>query len=87
MFDTLLLALDINDPEGGDRCTAAAVDYAQHKGATLHVVNVVPDDGMAVVSAAFAADHGAQIVAQAQEALEASDNDESLTVQESSKIR
>ena len=59
MFKKLLLAVDVNDPEGSERCTQAAVAMADHEGAELHVLNVVPDDGMSLVSASLSPDHKA----------------------------
>ncbi len=61
MFKTLLLAVDINDPEGAIRSAQAALTMAQYEGASLHVLNVVPDQGMAMVSLAMAPDHSAAI--------------------------
>ncbi|MCH2076429.1 MAG: universal stress protein [Rhodobacteraceae bacterium] len=69
MFKNTLLAVDINDPEGAVRSTEAAVSMAQHEGATLHILNVVPDQGMAIVSASMAPDHSAAIQQAAREAL------------------
>lgn len=69
MFKTLLLAVDINDPEGAMRSTEAAIAMASFEGATLHILNVVPDDGMAIVSASLSADHKAGMLQKAQDAL------------------
>ncbi|MEM1235757.1 MAG: universal stress protein [Pseudomonadota bacterium] len=71
MFNTLLLAVDINDPEGAERSTQAAIAMARHEGATLHIVNVVPDQGMAIVSASMAPDYGETIQKAAMGALDA----------------
>ncbi len=70
MFDTLLLAVDINDPEGAQRSTQAAVAMARAEGARLHIVNVVPDDGMAIVSSSLDVDHRAEAVARARASLQ-----------------
>lgn len=69
MFNTLLLAVDINDPDGAVRSTQAAVAMAQHENATLHILNVVPDPGMAIVSASMSPDHNAQMLKRARDAL------------------
>lgn len=69
MFKSLLLAVDINDPEGAVRSTQAAVLMAQRERATLHILNVVPDQGMAIVGASLSPDHSADIQRTAQEAL------------------
>ena len=70
MFNSLLLAIDINDPEGALRCTKAAVNMAIAEKAELHILNVVPDDGMAIVSASLDADHNASAVDASHAALE-----------------
>ena len=69
MFKTLLLAVDINDPGGSSRCVTAAKTMATSFGADLHVVNVVPDSGMAIVAASLGADHSEQAVSAATQAL------------------
>lgn len=69
MFKTLLLAIDINDPEAGARSTKAAVQMAQDQGATLNVLNVVPDDGMPIVSASLKSDHNETAHGTAEHAL------------------
>ncbi|MEM8980226.1 MAG: universal stress protein [Pseudomonadota bacterium] len=71
MFKTLLLAVDINDPDGSDRSAKAAISMAQHESATLHILNVVPDQGMAIVSASLAPDHSQKIHEAAETALAA----------------
>jgi nucleotide-binding universal stress UspA family protein len=65
MFRTLLLAVDINDPKGAIRSTEAAVAMARQESAVLHLVNVVPDDGMAIVSSSMDANHNAAAVEDA----------------------
>lgn len=60
MFDKLLLAVDINDPQGATRSTQAAIAMARQERAVLHIVNVVPDDGLAIVSAQLAPNHNAE---------------------------
>lgn len=62
MFQTLLLAVDINDPEGSVRSTQAAIRMAEREGAELHVLNVVPDQGMAIVSASMAKDYNTAVM-------------------------
>ena len=70
MFKSLLLAVDLNDPEGAIRATQAATTLAHDPEAVLHVVNVVPDDGMAMVSASFGAEHSAEVMEKAKENLD-----------------
>lgn len=69
MFKTLLLAVDINDTEGASRATEAAISMAVHEGAVLHVLNVVPDDGMSIVSASLSPDHNAEVMEKSQTGL------------------
>lgn len=70
MFKTLLLAVDVNDPEGAEKSAKAAIEMALSSDATLHILNVVPDDGMAIVSSSFGADHANEILAKSKESLE-----------------
>lgn len=71
MFDTLLVAVDVNDAHGAKRCTQAAVRMAQSEGATLHVLNVVPDSGMAIVGSMLGPDQMHRIADEAKAELEA----------------
>lgn len=71
MFETLLLAVDVNDPDGAARPAQAALRLATHETAKLHLLNVVPDDGMPMVSASLGPDHGKSVVAEARQALKA----------------
>lgn len=69
MFKTLLLAVDINDPEGAERSTQAALQMAKQEAATLHVLNVVPDQGMSIVSASMPADYNDTVMEGSERAL------------------
>ncbi|MEX0312318.1 MAG: universal stress protein [Tateyamaria sp.] len=70
MFKTLLLAVDVNAPEGAARSMDAAVSMARAENATLHLLNVVPDTGMAIVGASLASDSMKKALAAAQTELE-----------------
>ncbi|KNG94146.1 universal stress protein [Pseudaestuariivita atlantica] len=70
MFDTLLLAVDINDPEGTLRGAQVAVDMAKRDGSVLHVLNVVPEQGMPIVGASLAPDHDETVRNAAHKGLE-----------------
>ncbi|MBT8154123.1 universal stress protein [Epibacterium ulvae] len=70
MFKTVLLAVDVNDPKGSERPAETALQLAKSKGATLHIMNVVPDFGMSIVGSFFTKDHNRQIMAEAKAALE-----------------
>lgn len=69
MFKSLLLAIDINDPEADARSTKAAVQMVVDQGTELHILNVVPDDGMPIVSASLTVDHNETAMGAAQNAL------------------
>lgn len=71
MFNTLLVAVDVNDTGGAARSTQAAVRMARNEGATLHVLNVVPDSGMAMVGSMLGPDHFQKMADEAKSALEA----------------
>ena len=71
MFKTLLLAVDINDPEGATRSTEAALRLATQEDATLHVLNVVPDQGMSIVSASMPADYNEAVLEGSEAGLKA----------------
>ncbi|WP_299044197.1 universal stress protein [uncultured Tateyamaria sp.] len=70
MFKTLLLAVDVNAPEGSARSAQAAIAMARAEAATLHLLNVVPDTGMAIVGASMAADSMQNALAAARAELE-----------------
>lgn len=68
MFNSLLLAVDVNAPEGTARSAQAAISMARAEGAKLHLLNVVPDSGMAIVGASLGSDRmqNAQTAAKAE---------------------
>lgn len=70
MFKNLLLAVDINAPDGAIKSAAVAASLAKTEGATLHLLNVVPDSGMAIVSASLGPDHISEIVSKARAELD-----------------
>ncbi|MEM6385146.1 MAG: universal stress protein [Pseudomonadota bacterium] len=71
MFKHLLLAVDVNAPDSASRSTEAAVSMARAHGAVLHLLNVVPDQGMPIVSASLDKDHTAHMIELAENALKA----------------
>lgn len=71
MFKMILLAVDMNDlPESG-HVAEAAVHMAQCEGAKLHVINVIPGSGMAMVGSYLGPDQANVIKAEAVEKLAA----------------
>lgn len=69
MFSSLLLAIDVNDPEGAQRPTQAALRIVMQEQSKLHLLNVVPDDGMPMVSASLGVDHNQDAMDDAKAAL------------------
>ena len=53
MYETLLLPIDLNQESSWQKALPAAVELCKTFGSTLHVMNVVPDFGMAVVGTYF----------------------------------
>lgn len=70
MFKNLLLAVDINAPNGATKSAEAAISMARAHGAVLHLLNVVPDTGMAIVSASLPEGHTAHALEVARDGLE-----------------
>lgn len=70
MFNSLLLAVDVNAPDGTARSAEAAISMARAEGATLHLLNVVPDTGMAIVGASMAPDSMQHALEAARDELE-----------------
>jgi universal stress protein F len=69
MFGSILIAVDLNAMDGAGRLARAARCIAS-EGAALHVVNVVPEAGMAMVGAALGPDHSKTVLREAFGALE-----------------
>lgn len=70
MFKSILVAVDVNDTTGASRCTQAAVNMARSEGVPLHILNVVPDSGMAIVGAMLEPDHFEKMSQMAKENLQ-----------------
>jgi universal stress protein F len=70
MFNTILAAVDVNDTEGASRLIQAALHLTRNEEAVLHVLNVVPDAGMAMVGSLLGPDQSRKAVEQAKSALE-----------------
>lgn len=50
MYKTILIAVDVNDTTGSTRNIEEAMTLARDTDAELHLVNVLPDTGIAIVS-------------------------------------
>ncbi|MFW2544616.1 universal stress protein [Primorskyibacter sp. 2E107] len=66
MFKKILLAIDLNQTKGKRRAAEGACQLAIANNAELHVLNVVPDSGMAMVGAALGPEHAERIREEAQ---------------------
>ncbi len=53
MFSTILVPIDLAEPDSSGRALDAAIRMARDYGATMHVVTVVPDMGMSIVGGYF----------------------------------
>ncbi len=53
MYKDILLPIDLNQESSWEKALPTAVEYCKAFGATLHVLNVVPDFGMAMVGTYF----------------------------------
>jgi len=66
MYDTILLAVDLNDQSSWDRLFRTAAAFREKFGATLYVMTVVPDFGLASVGQFFPENYADTAVAQAR---------------------
>lgn len=71
MTNPILLAIDINDLESSDHLAKSAVSLARAQGAEIHVLNVIPGSGMAMVGAYLGVDQEKRIRAEARTKLAA----------------
>ncbi|MGR3803767.1 universal stress protein [Marinibacterium profundimaris] len=69
MFSRVLLAIDLNETEGARRAAKAALSLIAQSGGELHVVNVIPDSGMAIVGASIGQSLEDRILTEAKAAL------------------
>ncbi len=53
MYNDILLPIDLNEESSWAKALPTAVEHCKSFGATLHVINVVPDFGMSVVGSYF----------------------------------
>ena len=71
MFKNILLAVDLEHDKTWEKSLPISVEYAQTFGSTLHVMTVVPDFGMSIVSTFFPKDYEKQALEHAVERLHA----------------
>ena len=53
MYQNILLAVDLNDQSSWQRALPQAVEMCSASGGKLHIITVVPDFGMSIVSSYF----------------------------------
>ncbi|NKB48804.1 MAG: universal stress protein [Alphaproteobacteria bacterium] len=53
MYKNILFPVDLNQASSWEKALPTAVEYCKAFGSTLHVLNVVPDFGMAMVGTYF----------------------------------
>ncbi len=71
MTNPILLAVDINDLASSDHLAQAAIGMARAQGSEIHVLNVIPGSGMAMVGAYMGANQEKRIRTEARERLAA----------------
>ena len=70
MFKSILVPIDLASDADDGRAIEAAAILARPSGATLHLVTVVPDFGMAVVGSYFEAGYEKKVLADTREKLD-----------------
>lgn len=70
MYKDILVAVDINDESSSKKAVAVAVECSRAFGARLHLLNVVPDFGMSIVSQYFPKDYAEKALEEAKKKLE-----------------
>ena len=71
MYQNILLAVDLTHKAAEMRAVRTVVDYARAFGSTVHLLNVVPDFGMALVGGFFPEDFEQGALAKADADLHA----------------
>lgn len=69
MFASILLPVDLADPDHQRKAVDTSVALARLSGASLHVITVVPDFGLSVVAGFFPEDYEKQALAVAEREL------------------
>jgi nucleotide-binding universal stress UspA family protein len=70
MFKSILVPVDLNDPESWRRALPVAVGMARAGASELHITSVVPDFGSATVQSYFPPDFEKQAMQRAETELE-----------------
>jgi len=69
MYKSIILPVDLGEDSSWTRALPVAAKIAEDYGATLHIVNVVPDYGMPVVGSFFPEDFEKKALAAAKQKL------------------
>lgn len=71
MFKDILLPVDLGNPETQEKAVSTAVEMAKAFGSRLHLMTIVPDFGVGVVSGFFPPDFEEKAVEEANSQLHA----------------
>lgn len=69
MYKDILLPIDIVHENSWKKTLEVAIEHAQAFKSTLHVMTVVPDSGMAIVSQYFSKEAASKLIEETREAL------------------
>lgn len=69
MFKDILLAVDVEDAGSWKKPVEVATEYARAFNSNLHIMTVVPDFGMSIVSSYFPADYEKKMMEKTTEML------------------
>lgn len=70
MYDTILLPVDLNDPNSWDRLFPTAAAFCEKFGSELYVISVVPNFGLPSVGQFFPENYADSAMEQAREELD-----------------
>ena len=71
MFKDILLPVDLGNRESQEKAVSAAIETAKAFGSNLHVMTIVPDFGMSIVSGFFPVDFEEKALSEANKQLHA----------------
>ncbi|MDD9876872.1 MAG: universal stress protein [Magnetovibrio sp.] len=71
MYKDILLAVDLNDENSWNKALPVALELCQNGGANLHMLTVIPDFGMSIVSQYFPENFEEEVTGKAMTDLKA----------------
>lgn len=71
MYQDILLPVDLDQRSSWERALPAALELCDRDNTTLHVLTVVPDIGMSIVSQYFPKDYHKEVMAKVMDQLKA----------------